>query len=42
MLDDADFALYQVKRAGRNGVAVRGCGPAVPDDHPEPLRATTA
>ena len=30
MLDDADFALYEVKGSGRDGVAVRAGGPAVP------------
>ncbi len=34
MLDDADFALYQVKRAGRDGVASRSCGPWTPNDQP--------
>jgi diguanylate cyclase (GGDEF)-like protein len=34
MFDAADFALYQVKRAGRDGVAVRHCESSVPEDHP--------
>jgi len=40
MLDDADFSLYQVKRAGRDGVAVRHSGDAVPEDHPEAATAS--
>ena len=40
MMDDADFALYQVKGAGRDGVAVRYTDPAVPDEsRPERQRA---
>jgi len=35
LLDDADFALYQVKGAGRDGVAIRGPGAPIPKDHPE-------
>jgi len=38
MLDDADFALYQAKSAGRDGVAVRESGPPIPADHPEAER----
>lgn len=44
MFDDADFALYQVKRSGRDGVAVRQYGSAVPGSgwersvaHPGPV-----
>ncbi len=29
LFDDADFALYEVKRAGRDGVAVRGPAPSL-------------
>ena len=35
MLDDADFSLYQVKRAGRDGVAVRFSAGSASHDHPE-------
>jgi diguanylate cyclase (GGDEF)-like protein len=38
MFDDADFALYQVKRAGRDGVAVRRSQASLPGDHPEAAR----
>lgn len=38
MLDDADFALYQVKGAGRDGVAIRGPESSIPTDHPEAER----
>ncbi len=41
MFDDADFALYQVKRAGRDGVAVRPSRPALPQDQPEAAGTTT-
>jgi len=37
MVDDADFALYQAKGAGRDGVAVRESGPGVPAHHPEAM-----
>jgi diguanylate cyclase (GGDEF)-like protein len=35
MFDDADFALYQVKRAGRDGVAISPGGSPAPEDDPE-------
>jgi diguanylate cyclase (GGDEF)-like protein len=38
MLDDADFGLYEVKRSGRDGVAVRHSNTPVPRDHPEAAR----
>lgn len=41
MLDDADIALYQAKRAGRDGVAKRCSGPSVRKDHPEAKRVPT-
>ncbi len=41
MLDAADFALYQIKGAGRDGVAVRGPGAAIPKHHPEAERTST-
>jgi diguanylate cyclase (GGDEF)-like protein len=41
MLDDADFALYQVKGAGRDGVAVRAAGPARPRRLHEPEPTTS-
>jgi diguanylate cyclase (GGDEF)-like protein len=33
MIDDADFSLYQVKRSGRDGVAIRGADHSVRHDH---------
>jgi hypothetical protein len=41
MFDDADFALYQVKRGGRDGVAVRQCGFPVRAGDDEPARSAT-
>jgi diguanylate cyclase (GGDEF)-like protein len=41
MFDDADFALYQVKRGGRDGVAVRQCGSPVRTND-EPARSATS
>jgi diguanylate cyclase (GGDEF)-like protein len=41
MLDDADFSLYQVKRSGRDGVAVRAPQSTVRRDHPEARAAST-
>ncbi|HVA02883.1 MAG TPA: GGDEF domain-containing protein [Acidimicrobiales bacterium] len=41
MRDEADFALYEVKGAGRDGVAVRGSRPTVPKNHPTPEPAPT-
>jgi diguanylate cyclase (GGDEF)-like protein len=35
MLDDADFALYEIKRAGRDGVAVRHSAPTVTGLRPD-------
>lgn len=42
MLDAAGFALYQIKRAGRDGIAIRGPGPPIPKNHPEAERTTTS
>jgi diguanylate cyclase (GGDEF)-like protein len=42
IMDDADFALYQVKGAGRDGVAVRHSGSAVPDGRTAPPSAPVA
>jgi diguanylate cyclase (GGDEF)-like protein len=42
VLDDADFALYQVKGAGRDGVAIREPGVPIPKDHPEVERTPTS
>ncbi|HXQ59347.1 MAG TPA: diguanylate cyclase [Acidimicrobiales bacterium] len=39
MMDDADFALYEVKGAGRDGVAIRDTGSAVPERRPAIDRA---
>jgi diguanylate cyclase (GGDEF)-like protein len=41
MFDDADFALYEVKKAGRDGVAVRHYGSAARDIFSEAARTTT-
>lgn len=38
MIDDADFALYQVKGSGRDGVAARDFKTAVPDRYPRSKR----
>jgi diguanylate cyclase (GGDEF)-like protein len=35
MIDDADFALYEVKRSGRNGVAVRIPDPVLQRERPD-------
>jgi diguanylate cyclase (GGDEF)-like protein len=37
MIDDADFALYEVKRSGRNGVAVRSPDPVLQRERPDPV-----
>jgi diguanylate cyclase (GGDEF)-like protein len=42
MFDDADFGLYQVKRTGRDAVAVRHGRLSVSRDHPEAAGATTS
>ena len=41
MFDDADFALYEVKKAGRDGVAVRHYGSSTRDTVPAVARTTT-
>jgi diguanylate cyclase (GGDEF)-like protein len=39
IFDDADFALYQVKRGGRDGVALRRCGSPVGAGDDSPARS---
>jgi diguanylate cyclase (GGDEF)-like protein len=41
MRDEADFALYEVKGAGRDGAAVRGARVPVPKNHPSAEPAPT-
>lgn len=36
LIDDADFALYEVKRSGRDSVALRHPGPSLTNDRPAP------
>ena len=42
MLDDADFALYQVKHAGRDGVAVFHSGSSVTQDQSPPGKTSVS
>jgi hypothetical protein len=41
MREEVDFALYEVKGAGRDGVAVRGSQVPVPENHPSVEPAPT-